>query len=155
MAHHVGDGSAWEDHAADELADEVEAAVLVCDGHNDADGDEEDGGDGESEQETVPGEIDRVVFNDKDTNGEHCGERGKIPTDWCIFVAAHQTRVYVFTAHTGAEIWLCSRTTTVGTSWGLGSCHTGSQALVLHFAFFGAFCKRLLRLLPDIWAMPA
>ena len=150
MAYHVGDGSPGEDDAADELADEVEAAVLVCDGHDDADGDEEEGGDGEGEQEAVPGEIDGVVFDDKDTDGEHCDERGKIPTYRSVFVAAHQTTVYVFAAHTGAEIWLCCRTITVGTSWRLGSSHAGSQALVLDFAFFGAFCKRLLCLLPDV-----
>ena len=155
MAYHVGDGSAGEDDAADELADEVEAAVLVCNGHDDADGDEEDGGDGEGEQEAVPGEIDGVVFDDEYTDGEHGGERGKIPTHWGIFVATHQTRVDVFAAHAGAMLRLRCRTTTVGTSWGLGSSHARSQALVIDFAFFGAFCKRLLCLLPDVWAMPA
>lgn len=43
---HVGDGAAGEGDAADELADEVDAAVLVGDGHDDAVGDEEDGADG-------------------------------------------------------------------------------------------------------------
>ena len=40
---HVGDGAAGKDDAADQLADEVEARVLVCDGHDDADGDEKEG----------------------------------------------------------------------------------------------------------------
>ena len=49
VPYHVGDGPAWEDYAADELADEVETAVLVRDGHDYADWYEEDGGDGKSE----------------------------------------------------------------------------------------------------------
>lgn len=51
---HVGDGAAREDDAADELADEVDAAVLVRHRHDDAVGDEEEGADGEREQEAVP-----------------------------------------------------------------------------------------------------
>ena len=43
---HVGDRSSGEDDAADELANEVDAAVLVGYGHDDAVGDEEDGADG-------------------------------------------------------------------------------------------------------------
>jgi len=39
---HVRDRSTGEYNTADELADEVDAALLVCDGHDDADGDEED-----------------------------------------------------------------------------------------------------------------
>lgn len=41
---HVCDRAAGEDVAGDELADEVEGRVLVCDGHDYADGDEEEGG---------------------------------------------------------------------------------------------------------------
>lgn len=46
---HVGDGAAGEDGAADELADEVDAAMLVCDGHDYAVWYEEDGAYGEGE----------------------------------------------------------------------------------------------------------
>lgn len=58
---HVGNGAAGEGDAADELADEVDAAVLVGDGHDDAVGDEEDGADGEGEEEAVPGEVDGIA----------------------------------------------------------------------------------------------
>ena len=47
--YHVGDWSPGKDDSADELADEVEAAVLVCDGHDDADGYEKEGGNGKGE----------------------------------------------------------------------------------------------------------
>lgn len=46
---HVCNGAAREYDAADELADEVDAAVLVGDGHDDAVGDEEYGADGEGQ----------------------------------------------------------------------------------------------------------
>jgi hypothetical protein len=59
---HVCDWPAGEEDAADELADQVDAAVLVCDGHDDGDGDEEEGADGEGEEEAVPGEVDRVAL---------------------------------------------------------------------------------------------
>lgn len=58
---HVGDGTAGKDGAADELADEVDGGVLVGDGHDDADGDEENGADAEGEKETIPGEVDWVA----------------------------------------------------------------------------------------------
>lgn len=43
---HIGDGTAGEYGAADELADEIDAAVLIGDGHDDAVRDEEDGANG-------------------------------------------------------------------------------------------------------------
>ena len=49
-AYHVSDGSPWKDDSADELADDVETAWLICDGHDDADWYEEEGGDGKGEQ---------------------------------------------------------------------------------------------------------
>lgn len=58
---HVGDGAAGKGDAADELADEVDAAVLVGDGHDDAVGDEEDGADCEGEEKAVPGEVDGIA----------------------------------------------------------------------------------------------
>lgn len=42
---HIGYRSSGEDDAADELADEVQAAVLIGDGHDNANGDEQHGGD--------------------------------------------------------------------------------------------------------------
>lgn len=77
---HVGDGAAGEGDAADKLADEVDAAVLVGDGHDDAVGDEEDGADGEGEEEAVPGEMDGIaekkgglVFDQLSANEEENG----------------------------------------------------------------------------------
>ena len=43
--YHVRDGPAGEHNTTDELADEIEAAVLIRYSHNDAHGDEEHGGD--------------------------------------------------------------------------------------------------------------
>lgn len=45
---HVGDGAAREYDAAYELANEIDATVLIGDGHNNAVGNEEDCADGES-----------------------------------------------------------------------------------------------------------
>lgn len=58
---HVGDGAAGEGDAADELADEVDAAVLVGDGHDDAVRDKEDGADCQGEEKAVPGEVDGIA----------------------------------------------------------------------------------------------
>lgn len=58
---HVCDGAAGEDGTADELADEVDAGVLVGDGHDDAVGDEEDGAEEEGEKEAVPWEVDWIT----------------------------------------------------------------------------------------------
>lgn len=96
---HVGDGAAGKGDAADELADEVDAAVLVGDGHDDAVGDEEDGADGEGEEEAVPGEMDGIVFNDKDANGGHGDKGQKVPADGSIFIPLHKTAMDVLVAH--------------------------------------------------------
>ena len=45
-AHHICNRPPREDYAADELADEVETAVLIRNGHDNAHWYEEDGGDG-------------------------------------------------------------------------------------------------------------
>ena len=47
---HVCNGSAGEDGAGHELADQVNAAVLIGDRHDDADGDEQDAADSEREK---------------------------------------------------------------------------------------------------------
>lgn len=49
-AHHISNGPPWEDCPADELANEVETALLIRDSHDDADWYEEEGGEGKSEQ---------------------------------------------------------------------------------------------------------
>ena len=68
--------------------------MLVGYGHYDADGDEEDGADGEGEEESVPGEVDWVaggvsgdvvvesvdlLFDHENANGEHTDEGDEIP----------------------------------------------------------------------------
>lgn len=58
---HVCDGSTWEDSTANELADEVNTTVLICDGHNDADWDEEDRANSESEDQSIPWEMNWVT----------------------------------------------------------------------------------------------
>ncbi len=58
---HIGDRATWEYGAADELADEVDGAMLICDGHDDAIGDEEDGAQAESEEKSIPREMNRVA----------------------------------------------------------------------------------------------
>ena len=47
--YHVGHRPSGKDDSADELADKVEAAVLVCDSHYDADGYEKESGNGKGE----------------------------------------------------------------------------------------------------------
>jgi hypothetical protein len=37
---HVCDWTTWEDSSADKLADQIDAAMLVCDGHDDSNWDE-------------------------------------------------------------------------------------------------------------------
>ena len=59
---HVRDGAAGEDAAADELADEEEAALLVGDGHDDSNGDEEDSTHAEGYQKPIPWKVDRVAI---------------------------------------------------------------------------------------------
>ena len=49
-SHHICNRSTWKNESADDLADEVETAVLVCDGHDDTDGYEEEGGDRKGKQ---------------------------------------------------------------------------------------------------------
>lgn len=76
---HVCNGAAREGDAADELADEIEAGLLICDGHDDADRDEEDGADAEGQKEAVPGEVDGVVLDHEDAYGCHAKTSQNIP----------------------------------------------------------------------------
>ena len=92
---HVCDRTAGEDDTANELADEVKGRVLVGDGHDDADGDEEDRGDSEGEEKAVPGEMDGVVFNSEDAYGEHDEEGKKVPWHWDVWVTRHEAVVNV------------------------------------------------------------
>jgi hypothetical protein len=59
---HISNWTTRESNASDELAYKVNAAVLVCDGHDDADWDEENGTDSESHQQAIPGEMDGVAI---------------------------------------------------------------------------------------------
>lgn len=95
---HVGDGAAGEEFPGDELADQVEGGVLIGDGHDDAGGDEEDGGDAEGEQDTVPGEVDGEVFDDEDAHDEHEDEGQQVPGHWSVGIASHQAAVDIFAA---------------------------------------------------------
>ena len=139
-AYHVGNRSTWENNSANELADEVKTAVLIRDCHDDADGYEEDGGNGKGEQQTIPREVYRVVLDDKDANSKHCNKCGKIPTNWSVFVAVHQTAMDVFTAHASSGIRLY-RAATLGACCRLGALRCGPYGLVLLFVFSGPFCK--------------
>ena len=49
-AHHVSNRPPWKDDTADELADEVEAAVLVRDSHDYTHGYKKESGNGKGEQ---------------------------------------------------------------------------------------------------------
>ena len=57
----VGYRAAREDGTTDELADQVDAAMLVGDGHDDAVRDEEDGANAERQEEAIPWQVDRVA----------------------------------------------------------------------------------------------
>ena len=70
---HVGNWSPGEDTSADQLAYEVDAALLVGDGHDDANGDEESRADAECEKKAVPREVDGVVLDNVHADGGHCG----------------------------------------------------------------------------------
>ena len=48
--------------------------MLICEGQDYAHRGEEDGGDGESEEEPVPGKVDGVVGDYEDADGEHGDE---------------------------------------------------------------------------------
>ncbi len=59
--YHVGNRSAGKDGASDELADEIDAAMLIRHGHDDTNGDEEHTAYCEGEQQTVPRKMDRIA----------------------------------------------------------------------------------------------
>lgn len=59
---HIRNRSSGEDNATDKLAYQVETAMLVCDGHNDADGDEEDAGNTQGQEQPIPWQMDRVAI---------------------------------------------------------------------------------------------
>ena len=116
---HVGDGTTREDSAADELTDEVDTTMLVCDGHDDAVRDEEYGANGEREKESVPGKMngvaakgkltrlhgdgqkpsgDYLLFNNEYTNSRHGSRDKQVPTKRSIFISSHQTTMDIFSA---------------------------------------------------------
>lgn len=59
---HVRDRPAREDCPADKLTNEVNAAVLICDGHNNSNWDKEDGADTQRKKQTVPWQMHRVTM---------------------------------------------------------------------------------------------
>lgn len=58
---HVGYRTAGKECAGDELADQINTAVLVGDSHDDPNGDEEDAANAQGKEEAVPGKVDRVA----------------------------------------------------------------------------------------------
>ena len=58
---HVGDRSTWKNSTANELADEIDAAVLICDGHDDADGNEENRADAKGKNQSIPWKMNWVA----------------------------------------------------------------------------------------------
>ena len=111
---HVCDGAAGEDGSANELADQIDTAMLVGDGHNDANWDEEDGTDSKGQDETIPWEMDGVterelveawemnmrnlLFANKDAHCSHAYEGEEIPAERRIFVSLHQSIVDILLA---------------------------------------------------------
>ena len=67
VAYHVCDWSARKDDTTDQLTDEIETTMLICDSHDDADRNEKYARDRKSKEKTVPREVDWVVLNDEDT----------------------------------------------------------------------------------------
>lgn len=51
---HVGNGSSWKKGSTYKLADQIDAALLICDCRHYADRNEEDAADGQTQKETVP-----------------------------------------------------------------------------------------------------
>lgn len=58
---HVCNRPSWENGTTDELTDQVNTAVLICDGHDDADGNEQDGAYAKSEKQAVPWQMHRIT----------------------------------------------------------------------------------------------
>ena len=52
--HHIGNGTAREHGATNQLADQIYATVLICDCHDDADGYEKEAADAESKKQAIP-----------------------------------------------------------------------------------------------------
>ena len=96
---HVRNRTTGENDTADELADQVRAALLVRDRHDDPDRNEENSRDRKSKDEAVPGQMDWVVLYNEDANSKRSQEGGEIPRERCILVAFHQPVVYIFVAH--------------------------------------------------------
>ena len=96
---HVCDRSAGEDDATDQLTDKIETAVLVGYCHHDADWNEEKSGYREGKQESVPWEVDRVVFDNKYADCEHDHKCSKIPRYRGIIILAHKAIMNIFTGH--------------------------------------------------------
>lgn len=128
--------------------------MLVRDGHDDADGDEEEGGYAQGEEEAPPGEVDRVVLYHEDADQGHEDEGEEVPAKRRVGVTAHEAAVHVFSARDHAFSawlgWVCGLPAEVVVVWCCGDGLVGCLRFVLV-----ALKKCLLALSPDIATIPA
>lgn len=92
---HIGNRTTGKYDSADQLADEVDAALLVRNGHDNANGNEEDCPDAECQQKTIPRQMDRIVFDNEHADGGHAQTSQYVPGNRYVFVSPHQPVVYV------------------------------------------------------------
>ncbi len=95
---HVCDRAARKYDTADELADQIQTAMLIRDSHDDANRDEEHASDAKSKQESIPGKMHRIVLDYKHPDGEHGDKGDKVPMHWSILVPSHKTSVNIIAA---------------------------------------------------------
>lgn len=103
---HIRDGPARKHNTANQLADEVYAILLVGDGHDDANGDEEHSADPQREEQTIPRQIHGEELDDKDADGEHAHPRKQVPRHRHVRVPAHETVVHVLAGHEVVQPWI-------------------------------------------------
>src|SRR5271154_7177428 len=72
--------------------------MLVRDCHDNADRNEEHAGNAQRQEETIPRKMDRVVFDNKDSDSEHSDKGYEVPVHRCILISSHQAYVHVITA---------------------------------------------------------
>lgn len=127
---------------------------MVGDGHDDADGDIENRGDGEGEENTVPREVHGIVFYHKNGDHEHDDECEEVPGHRCIGVAAHEATVDIFSA--GDDVFVACCAQVLGFARRIGICCVGDRLVPsLGLVVMVAFEIGHLGLLPHIVAMPA
>src|SRR4051794_26092571 len=72
--------------------------MLVRDCHDNAHRYEEHTCNAKRQKETIPRKMDRVVFDNKDSDSEHSDKFYEIPVHRCILISSHQAYVHVITA---------------------------------------------------------